>query len=442
MKKTLKYISAAILSVSIFAFTGCDSLLNQYPHNAVSSDNLTDQDAQLLLTGLYYYVQNKPTNNGYAAFDVLGGDLVRGGASGYLIPNLLIRDLVTEASGFVSGQWNGYYTALYQVNNFIVSVEKMKRSSSTDEMLGVAHFFRGLLYYDIASRWGSAPIVTEPSSKDVGNSTEEQVWNFTAEELGKAVEMCPGFSSKNYVSKQAAQALLARTYLAMGRKEEAGALAETLIADNNFQLAPFDYIFRKKANKEEIFTFANRMDVSSINLSGALYYTRESSVGGSYTYAPTRAAMDMFMPNDNRSGCSVDMQGTNNVVNKYCSGEAGRDPIYITRLAEMYLISAECNGLAKGGLNRLNELRSFRGLPAVSPATEDAFLDAVLNERRLELFGEGFRWFDLVRTGKLESTVDLEKKYTRFPIPTSDIKLNSLLKQNPLWETAGSESDN
>ena len=92
----------------MFAFTGCDSLLNQYPHNAVSSDNLTDQDAQLLLTGLYYYVQNKPTNNGYAAFDVLGGDLVRGGASGYLIPNLLIRDLVTEASGFVSGQWNGY----------------------------------------------------------------------------------------------------------------------------------------------------------------------------------------------------------------------------------------------------------------------------------------------------------------------------------------------
>ena len=441
MKKTLKYIAAAALGIAALASTGCDNLLNQYPHNAVSSDNLTDDDAQLLLTGLYYIVQNKPTNNGYAAFDILGGDLIRGGASGYQIPNLLIRDLVTEASGFISGQWNGYYTALYQVNNFIVSVEKMKQSSSTDEMLGVAHFFRGLLYYDIASRWGAAPIVTEPSSKDVGSSTEEQVWEFTAEELRKAVEMCPGFSSKNYVSRQAAQALLTRTYLAMGRKDEAGALAEALIADNNFQLAPFDDIFRGKANREEIFSFANLVDESSINLSGSLYYTRESSVGGSYTYAPTRAAMDMFIPNDSRTGCSVDMQGTNNVVNKYCSGEAGRDPIYVTRLAEMYLISAECNGLAKGGLNRLNELRSFRGLPAVSPATEEASLDAVLNERRLELFGEGFRWFDLVRTGKLESTVDLEKKYTRFPVPTRDIKLNSLLKQNPMWETSGEETE-
>ena len=441
MKKTLKYIAAAALSIAALASAGCDSMLNQYPHSAVSSGNLTDDDAQLLLTGLYYIVQNKPTNNGYAAFDILGGDLIRGGASGYQIPNLLIRDLVTEASGFISGQWNGYYTALYQVNNFIVSVEKMKQSPSVDEMLGVAHFFRGLLYYDIASRWGAAPIVTEPSSKDVGSSTEEQVWEFTAEEFRKAVDMCPGFSSKNYVSRQAAQALLARTYLAMGRKEEAGTLAEALIADNNFQLAQFDDIFRGKANREEIFTFANLMDESSINLSGALYYTRESSVGGSYTYAPTRAAMDMFVPNDSRTDCSVDMQGTNNVVNKYCSGEAGRDPIYVTRLAEMYLISAECNGLAKGGLNRLNELRSFRGLPTVSPASEDAFLDAVLNERRLELFGEGFRWFDLVRTGKLESTVDLEKKYTRFPVPTRDIKLNSLLKQNPMWETSGSETE-
>ena len=64
MKKTLKYIAAVALGMAALASTGCDNLLNQYPHNAVSSDNLTDDDAQLLLTGLYYIVQNKPTNNG------------------------------------------------------------------------------------------------------------------------------------------------------------------------------------------------------------------------------------------------------------------------------------------------------------------------------------------------------------------------------------------
>lgn len=434
--KTLRYITALLLGMSLTLAPGCDSLLDQYPHNAVSSDNLTDDDAQLLLTGLYYIVQNKPTNNGYAAFDILGGDIIRGGASGYQIPYLLVMDLVTESSGFISGQWNGYYTALYQVNNFISSVEKMEASASVEQMLGTAHFFRGLLYYNIASRWGAAPVIKTPTSDDVACSPEDEVWAFTASEFEIASRTCADFSTKNYVSKQAAKALLARTYLALGKKAEAGALAEELIADSNFALEGFDKIFRGVANREEIFTFANLQDESSVNLSASLYYSRESPVGGSYTYAPTQAAMDMFVPNDERTAYSVDMQGTNNVVNKYCSGEAGTDPLYITRLGEMYLISAECNGLAKGGLQRLNELRTFRGLPAVSPATDEAFLDAVLNERRLELFGEGFRWFDLVRTGRLETTVSLAEKYTRFPIPTRDLGLNPLLEQNPLWKSS------
>lgn len=133
--KTFRYISALLLGMTLVAAPACDGLLDQYPHNAVSSDNLTDADAKLLLTGLYYIVQNKPTANGYAAFDILGGDLIRGGASGNKIPYLLVQDLVTEAGGFISGQWNGYYTALYQVNNFIQSVEAMAQTTSTSEML-------------------------------------------------------------------------------------------------------------------------------------------------------------------------------------------------------------------------------------------------------------------------------------------------------------------
>lgn len=178
--KTFRYISALLLGMTLVAAPACDGLLDQYPHNAVSSDNLTDADAKLLLTGLYYIVQNKPTANGYAAFDILGGDLIRGGASGNKIPYLLVQDLVTEAGGFISGQWNGYYTALYQVNNFIQSVEAMAQTTSTSEMLGTAHFFRGLLYYNIASRWGAAPLITRPESKDVGCSPEADVWEFTA----------------------------------------------------------------------------------------------------------------------------------------------------------------------------------------------------------------------------------------------------------------------
>jgi hypothetical protein len=274
-------------------------------------------------------------------------------------------------------------------------------------------------------------------SEDIAQTPEAQAWEFVASEFQLAMKMAPDFKTKNYVSKDAAKALLARTYLAMGRKEEAADLAEQLITCGRFALADFSDIFRGNANREEIFTFSNLLEEGSYNI-GSYYYTKESPVGGSYTFCPTQEAMDMFEHIDKRRTVSVDIQGSNNVVNKYCKGDAGHDPIYITRLAEMYLISAEGKGLARG-IDRLNELRRFRGLGDVAPSTEDAFLDAVLKERRLELFGEGFRWFDLVRTGKYEQMVGVDHKYTVLPIPSRELTLNKLLKQHPLWVASGQD---
>ena len=70
----------------------------------------------------------------------------------------------------------------------------------------------------------------------------------------------------------------------------------------------------------------------------------------------------------------------------------------------------------------------------MNPSDEEAFLDAVLQERRLELFGEGFRWYDLVRTGKYTSTVGVDAKYTVLPIPARELSLNRNLHQHLLWQ--------
>ena len=425
MKKYLSILIAALALVS------CDKYLNQYPHNAVSSDNLTVEDAQQLMVGVYNIAQYKPTFNGWAMFDIIGGDMIRPGATSTNTPALVVQGAIGPDNSMVSGPWNGYYAGIYQINNFILSVEGMPASAKKDEMLGVGHFFRGLYYYNLVARWRDVPIVTDLKSDDVAKTTEHEAWKFVESEFQKAVELAPDFSSKNYVSKDAAKALLARTYLAMGKKAEAALLAEDLITCGRFALADFSDIFRGKANREEIFSFANLLEEGNYNI-GSYYYTKESPVGGSYTFCPTQEAMDMFQHNDKRRAVSVDIQGSNNVLNKYCMGDAGNDPIYITRLAEMYLISAEGQGLQKG-LGRLNELRRFRGLADVAPSTEEAFLKAVLNERRLELFGEGFRWFDLVRTGEYEEVVNVDHRYTVLPIPSRDLTLNKLLKQNELW---------
>ena len=57
---TIKHIifgiaSCGILSAGSLLFTGCS--LDQFPHNAVSSKNLTEEDCELLPTGLYNIVQ-------------------------------------------------------------------------------------------------------------------------------------------------------------------------------------------------------------------------------------------------------------------------------------------------------------------------------------------------------------------------------------------------
>ena len=389
------------------------------------------------MTGVYNIAQYKPTFNGWALFDIIGGDLIRPGATSTNTPALVVQGAIGPDFSIVGGPWNGFYAGMYQINNFIQSVEKLPDSVKKDEMLGVGHFFRGLYYYNIVARWRDVPIVDHIISEDIAQTPEAQAWEFVASEFQLAMKMAPDFKTKNYVSKDAAKALLARTYLAMGRKEEAADLAEQLITCGRFALADFSDIFRGNANREEIFTFSNLLEEGSYNI-GSYYYTKESPVGGSYTFCPTQEAMDMFEHIDKRRTVSVDIQGSNNVVNKYCKGDAGHDPIYITRLAEMYLISAEGKGLARG-IDRLNELRRFRGLGDVAPSTEDAFLDAVLKERRLELFGEGFRWFDLVRTGKYEQMVGVDHKYTVLPIPSRELTLNKLLKQHPLWVASGQD---
>ena len=385
----MKNFIISLLTVLLVFATSCNEM-DQYPHNAVSSDNLTEEDAQLLLTGLYFYIQNKPTVNGY-----LTQDLVRGGATGLKDPVLLVKDLVTPESGFVSGPWDGFYTALYQVNSLIVAVDKLAASQSRNEILGVASFFRGLIYYHLVTRYGEVPILEAPFSGDIAASTETEGWSFVEKNFQVAIDYAPTFSDKYYVSKQAAKALMARTKLAQGKMTEAAKLAEEVIGDANFSLADFDQIFRGKANREEIFSFVNLLNESSVNLSASLY-SRASANGGSYTYAPTTKVMNMFEPDDKRTAISIDMQETNEVINKYPGGEVTTDPIIITRLGEMYLISAEAQG-------------------------------------HTELLAEGFRWFDLVRLNRLESDLGFERKYNKLPIPAKERSLNKLLNQNSYW---------
>ena len=91
------------------------------------------------------------------------------------------------------------------------------------------------------------------------------------------------------------------------------------------------------------------------------------------------------------------------------------------------------NGNDGPALTYINLVRARAGLSALtsggSTLTED-----IWTERRLELAGEGHRFFDLVRTGKAAENIDgfVTGKHELFAIPQVEIDLaGGNWQQNP-----------
>jgi len=103
---------------------------------------------------------------------------------------------------------------------------------------------------------------------------------------------------------------------------------------------------------------------------------------------------------------------------------------YIIRLADTYLLEAEAlGGTGTRAQALLDAVRARVGLPSVPVS-----MAAIKAERRLELAGEGHRFFDLVRWGdaasKLAGKGFVAGKNEIFPIPYKELE-NTQLIQNP-----------
>jgi len=102
-------------------------------------------------------------------------------------------------------------------------------------------------------------------------------------------------------------------------------------------------------------------------------------------------------------------------------------PIPILRNGELLLIRAEASIQEDDfatAVADLNTVRAAAGLPAYDgPETEAALLDEMLRQRRYELYGEGHRWIDVRRYGRLD-TLPIDRAddtvWTQFPIPANE----------------------
>jgi hypothetical protein len=169
--------------------------------------------------------------------------------------------------------------------------------------------------------------------------------------------------------------------------------------------------------------------------------------------------VNAFEPNDQRKIYWVDSVKPSSkayyYASKYKIGNVDATtqeyPI-ILRLAEQYLIRAEARAQLSnlpGSIDDLDKIRGRAGtaLIAVTNPIIDmaALLDKILHERQVELFTEwGHRWFDLKRTGNLNSvmaavtpvkgnTAGWRAYQAVYPIPQEDLKKNVNLTQNEIY---------
>lgn len=127
--------------------------------------------------------------------------------------------------------------------------------------------------------------------------------------------------------------------------------------------------------------------------------------------------------------------------------------IMLIRLAEMYLIKAECQlklNNNSGALATINELREKRAIPGKNNSISGPVdINTILDERCLEFLGEQNRWFDLKRTRTLlervekynaQASAGIKPIHYYRPIPMTQMQAVSNLSAVPgegFWQNEG-----
>ncbi|MFA6276498.1 MAG: RagB/SusD family nutrient uptake outer membrane protein, partial [Pedobacter sp.] len=115
--------------------------------------------------------------------------------------------------------------------------------------------------------------------------------------------------------------------------------------------------------------------------------------------------------------------------------------VLFTRIEEVTLLRAEALavlGLRNDAINALNQASALRGtVPYLSSSSAD-LVDAIFAERRRELMGEGWRWYDLIRYNKIKKNnasfnALIANDGIYWPVSRDILNANPQIKQNPYW---------
>jgi len=426
-----------ILIIAIFALiVSCDGKLDIVPRTSIDPDEISVGDIETLLNGCYDAASFGSMQNRHLFFlmEDLSADNLTVRTDGWGTADIDRNDIaVTNAN--VARWWNQLFIIIYRANSFLEVIDKYSEdefaTGRKKVMVAEARFIRAWAYYKLVTHWGGVPIMTSVTNDLVSRNNEGDVWNFIVKELGEIETDAPGFSNASYASKQAVWMMIARVALIMNDNTTAKTYSEKLIQDNHFALAEDYASIWQKESKEMVIQW-------QATINDPLSYGFFLSGIGRYEFPLDETLAEAFEEGDLRKASSVNelkspIGGFKYACGKYWTRGQGDDPWPVARIAEAWLIHAEATGYPDG-LVTLNQFRAVRGLEAAKVQSAKEFEDAILQERRVELSCEGFRWTDLKRTGRTAEFVPAitgpTDKNLLYPIPQTALDTNPNLTPN------------
>jgi hypothetical protein len=471
----LKIFLPGLLALSMFS---CKKTLDVQPTNQVdaSTSIKTPADAQIMINGISramtssdYYGRNFMLYG-----DAKGGDMTipsqgRGQDALYTFNH-------SATTGSYSGYWSQIYFTLLQVNNLLQGIDQLEAAGTTGfaSYKGQALTLRAIMYFDLVRLYGKSydldktaygvPNITTPlkSSAQPLRNTVNDNYTQILSDLKAAAPLLGKTKANGFINYYGNLAMQARVYLYM--KDYANALkaAEEIITSNVYTLytnANWVDSWKAPYGTESIFELGIYPLEGDLGANSLGAYHRKKGDGGSTIlgwfiasdYFLTRLKQDAtdvrwgVMNDDEVSTTAAPRKGA---LYKYSGNLAlagdGKTTstavnIKVIRLSEIYLIAAEAalSIDASKAATYLNAIR--KRSPLLLPATAlTVTSDMILDERSKELYGEGQRFFDMIRLNKTITFNDeiigisvatrpktLDRSFFKTLLPISQAEINA-----------------
>lgn len=484
----IKYIGS-LLVVILMCQSCSESFLDVEPFYQINSENFfnSEADYEQALVGAYDMLQSSYIN-------VLMGEMASdntlcGGENANDVPGF--QEIDDMRHGVVNEQirslWNWMYAGINRCN-YIFEFEDKLDFEGKDQIMAQTSFLRAYYYFELVKWFGDVPMpidvrVSFGTVQDYGRTPVADVYAQIESDLIFAANTLPETQDEiGRVTKGAAQALLGKVYVYQEKYADASIVLDQLINAGNYSLfSDYDKLFtlQNENSSESVFEvqYSNIQGAGfgclqcsegnvAVGFSGIRSYNGPTYQSGFSFNVPVQDLVDAYTSNDLRKdptimdieaykaeqaalGVQVDYstgyEHTGFFNHKYIprKGESFQDPNITNasnyraiRYSDVLLLAAEAhNKIGNDDIARtyVNQVKARAGIAETTLGGTSLGAE-VLRERRLELAGEGHRFFDLVRTGQAAEAIPgfQAGKHELFPIPLIEIELaGNIWTQNP-----------